>query len=238
METDGTADCQRARDCAGASEVLEDAAEARLLRADSDDSQEVHSVFEHLELDVDLALLEGEILVNRVHECFLVSAGRWRCPRHTQVEERSLWCWVPGFRILHGQVPSSQVFRLWQHPAQRIFPYVPPHARQIDLLLRLLCPRHVGLCADDQLLHADPVSGHALPFGGLDQAQGRTTHVRAYGHHPLDGACLFQPLARAQYWPSRSRLCGCLLQGQPRLFGYLALTQREGARDRTYGPLP
>ena len=42
-ETDGAADCQRARDCdrAAAFEVFEDDAEARLLMADLDDSQEI-----------------------------------------------------------------------------------------------------------------------------------------------------------------------------------------------------
>ena len=42
-ETDGDADCRRARGCdrAAASEVLEDDAEARLSRVDFDDLQEL-----------------------------------------------------------------------------------------------------------------------------------------------------------------------------------------------------
>ena len=159
-----------------------------------------------MELDADLALLVGEGLLLQVDGCCLAFAGR-SC--RAQGEKRSIRGWMPCFRILDGQVPSSQVLRLLQHPPRRIFLYVPPHARQIDLPLRLLCPRRVRPCADKQLLHADPVSGHALPFEGLDLARGEAAHVRACGTHLVDHARLCESLAQAQYWPSRSRLYGC-----------------------------
>lgn len=62
LETDEAADCQRVRgwDRAATFEVLEDDAETRLLRAEFGHSQEVGRVFQHLELDAELALLVCE----------------------------------------------------------------------------------------------------------------------------------------------------------------------------------
>lgn len=114
LETNGAADRQRARhrEWAEAYEVLVDDAEARLSRADLDDLQEVGWVFDCLKLDADLALLVGEFLLHQLGEWCLASAARRGLSYHAQVEERSVWGLAPCFRILHGQVPSSQVLRL------------------------------------------------------------------------------------------------------------------------------
>ena len=78
LETGGAADCQRVRDCdrAATLEVLEDDVEARLLRADFDYSQELRFL-QCLELDAELALLVGEVLLHHADERCLAFAGRW-----------------------------------------------------------------------------------------------------------------------------------------------------------------
>ena len=78
-ETGGAADCQMARDHdqAERSGVLEDNAEARLLRADSDCPHEVVRVSEHLELAANLARLVREALLHHVDEYCLTFVGRW-----------------------------------------------------------------------------------------------------------------------------------------------------------------
>ena len=48
------------------------------MRADFDDSQEIGLVFEHLELDLHLALLAVEDLLHQVYECCLAFADCWR----------------------------------------------------------------------------------------------------------------------------------------------------------------
>ena len=198
-EIGGAADCQRAPGCdwAATPGLSEDDAKARRLRADSGYSQEVGWVFDHSELDENLALLLGAVS--------LLQAD-WGGPIRGQVEKRSVWGWVHCFWILPGQVPSSQVLRLLQHPRWPNFVCVPHHAGQIDQLLRLLCPSVVPLCVDDPLLHAGLASSHALPCEGLDPDQSEATHVRACGTHSLDGVRLSGFLAQGQYWPSRPRL--------------------------------